>query len=136
LRVESAVGETRSVARPRSILAADAAISVLLVDADAERLEQMLAIAREARLLAYGARSAAVAVTMIARHDIDVVLVAADVERGRGGEVAIRAGWRCRCILIAVGATPDERERRRYERVVPWPFTAEVIGGVVASRPR
>lgn len=122
------------MARLGRTLAADAAISVLFVDGNADRLGEMLAIAREARLLAYGARSVGVAVTMIGRHDIDVVLVASDVERGRAGDVA-SAARRCRCILIAVGTTPDERERRPYERVLPWPFTVEMIGDAVTSRP-
>jgi hypothetical protein len=115
---------------PRRPPETDAVRTLLFADADPQRLEQMMSIARETRLLVEGARSPDAALTAMARGGVDVLLIAENFDNGRPLELARRASAPV-CILVARAARLDARLPPGVDRVVTWPFTAETLRRVV-----
>jgi hypothetical protein len=107
------------------------AVTVLVADGDPTRLDAVLDTVREARLMAFGARSVDVAVTILERHGVEVVLVASGFDGGRAAELA-RASC-CQCVLITRPGTKASRENASFSRVIAWPFTSAEIRDVIAT---
>jgi hypothetical protein len=126
-------GEGDPLGVPRRPLTEDAlrAVAVLVAESDPARLDAVLDTVREARLMAFGARSLDAAVMILERHGVEVVLVASGFDGGRAADLA-RASC-CRCMLLVRPDAAASRERGSFERVLAWPFTPEELRAAIGA---